>query len=95
MPGFIDEMRHRGLLPDLDYDIIIDSSVVGAIKPERKIYEIATEQAGVKPHEILLVDDDRSNLRAADHIGWRVLWFDDYHTEDFVSRIKETLEPEA
>lgn len=92
MPGFVEALRGKGLIPDLRYDVIIDSSSVGAIKPEKKIYEIATERAGVKPEEILFVDDDRANLRAAEHLGWRVLWFDDYRPEAFAGRIKEILE---
>jgi FMN phosphatase YigB (HAD superfamily) len=76
MPGFIDDMFKNGLLPHIDYASIIDSSVVGAIKPEQRIYEIAQEKAAVKPEEILLVDDSRSNLMAAEKMGWHVLWFD-------------------
>lgn len=93
MPGFVADLKSRQLIPDVAYDTVIDSSVVRAIKPERKIYETATDQAGVAPHEILLIDDDRANLRAAEHFGWRVLWFDDYHPEEFVSRIRSTLAP--
>jgi FMN phosphatase YigB (HAD superfamily) len=93
MPGFVDVMRERGLLPNLHYDVIIDSSVVGSIKPESKIYEIATEKAGVKPGEILLIDDARTNLMAAEKHGWHVLWFDDYRPEDSIVRIKDSLEP--
>lgn len=93
MPGFVDELRARHLLPDAAYDAIIDSSAVGAIKPEKKIYEVATERAGVAPSEILLIDDDRANLRAAEHFGWRVLWFDDYRPEAFIGRIQEMLAP--
>lgn len=93
MPGLVDAMRAKSLLPNVPYDAIIDSSQVGAIKPEQRIYEIATERAGVTPQEILLVDDDRSNLRAAEHFGWRVMWFDDYQPEAFADRIRETLTP--
>jgi putative hydrolase of the HAD superfamily len=93
MPGLVDQLKLRGLIPDIAYDAIIDSSVVGAIKPEKKIYEVATKQAGVAPDEILLVDDDRSNLRAAEHFGWRVLWFDDYRTDEFTGRIRDMLTP--
>jgi FMN phosphatase YigB (HAD superfamily)/DNA-binding XRE family transcriptional regulator len=93
MPGFIDTMRKRQLLPDIQYDTIIDSSQVGAIKPEKKIYQVAAEQANVKPEEILLIDDSRTNLMAAEHLGWHVLWFDDYRTKESISRIRKALEP--
>jgi HAD superfamily hydrolase (TIGR01509 family) len=95
MPGLVDIMRERGLLPNIEYDAIIDSSVVRTIKPEAKIYELAAQQAGQAPHEILLVDDSRINLMAAEKSGWRVLWFDDYRAEESAERIHKTLEPTA
>lgn len=93
MPGFVDTMRKRQLLPDIQYDAIIDSSQVGAIKPEKKIYQVAMEHANVKPEEILLIDDSRTNLMAAEHLGWHVLWFDDYRTKESIARIRKALEP--
>lgn len=91
MPDLIPAMITSGLLPNIDYDAIIDSSVVGAIKPEPQIYEIATEQASCKPEEILLIDDSRANLMAAQKLGWHVAWFDDYLPADSVRTIKEKL----
>jgi FMN phosphatase YigB (HAD superfamily)/DNA-binding XRE family transcriptional regulator len=94
MPGFIPIMTASGLLPDIPYASIVDSSVVKAIKPEPQIYEIATTQANVPPEEILLVDDSRSNLMAAEKFGWHVLWFDDYRPEESAARVKNSLEPD-
>jgi FMN phosphatase YigB (HAD superfamily)/DNA-binding XRE family transcriptional regulator len=92
MPGFIAQMRERLILPEVDYDVIIDSSEVGVLKPEAKIYEIAAEKAGCKPEDILLIDDSRANLIAAEKAGWHVLWFDDYHPEESIVRVKSALE---
>jgi putative hydrolase of the HAD superfamily len=92
MPGLIGEMKQRHILPDIAYDQIIDSSTVGAIKPEEAIYKIAQDRAGVQPHEILLVDDSRTNLMAAEHMGWHVLWFDDYRPDESIARVKQALE---
>lgn len=93
MPGFVKAMREKGFIPDLPYVAIIDSSEVGAIKPEAKIYEIAQEKANCPPGEILLVDDSRTNLMAAEKQGWHVLWFDDYQPAEAVKRLRATLEP--
>jgi putative hydrolase of the HAD superfamily len=92
MPGFLTEMRSKGFLPDLKFDAIVDSSEVKAIKPEPQIYEIATEKAGCKPEEILLIDDSRTNLMAAEKQGWHVLWFNDYSAAESVERIRSALE---
>jgi len=91
MPGFIDAMINDGLLPDIKYDAIIDSSQVGAIKPEGDIYKIAEAEAGVPPQEILFVDDSRTNLMAADRQGWKVLWFDDYRPAESAEKIRNIL----
>lgn len=93
MPGFIDALRTRGLLPEVRYDTIVDSSQVSAIKPEPEIYKIATDRAGYKADEILFIDDSRVNLMAAEKLGWHVLWFDDYRPEESVARIRAALEP--
>ncbi len=92
MPGFIDVMIKKGLLPKLDYDVIVDSSVVKLIKPESKMYSVATEKAGVPGSEILLIDDSRANLMAADKHDWHVLWFDDYRPAESAKRVKNALE---
>ena len=93
MPGLVASMRRANQLPNLPYDAIIDSSEVAAIKPESKIYEIAQERAGVPAGEILLIDDSRVNLMAAERLGWHVLWFDDARPEEAVERVREALQP--
>jgi len=91
MPGFLSQMIKRGLLPQVAYDVIIDSSEIGAIKPESKIYDIAAQRSGVSPQEILLIDDDRTNLMAAERLDWHVLWFDDYRPSESEARIRQAL----
>jgi FMN phosphatase YigB (HAD superfamily)/DNA-binding XRE family transcriptional regulator len=93
MPGFLSTMRRNKQLPDISYDTIIDSSAVAAIKPEPKIYEVAQEQAGCAPEEILLIDDSRANLMAAESLGWNVIWFDDSRPKESAERVREALEP--
>jgi len=95
MPGCIDELKKRGLIPNVNYAAIVDSSQVKAIKPERKIYEIAKQMSHCPTSEILLVDDSRSNVMAAEHMGWHVLWFDDYRPTESAKRVRAALEPES
>lgn len=92
MPDFIPDMIQLGLLPDIPYAAIIDSSQVNAIKPEAQIYSIAESHAGVNGDKILFIDDSRTNLIAAARLGWRVIWFDDFEPEESVERIKKILE---
>ncbi len=92
MPGFIGQLLHKKLIPDIPYSAIVDSSLVHAVKPQPKMYETAQQMAGVKSNEILLIDDSRSNLTAADKFDWHVLWFDDFKPDDSVARIRSALE---
>lgn len=92
MPGMLPAMLKNNLIPNIDYDAIIDSSEVGALKPEPAIYEKALKKSGVKPGAVLLVDDSRTNLMAAEKLGWHVLWFDDYRPKESIKRIKKALE---
>ena len=92
MPGFVNEMLERNLIPDVQYDVIVDSSQVGAIKPEPAIYEEAQTRSNCLPNEILLIDDSRTNLMVAGKQGWKVLWFDDFHPEESIESIKKALD---
>ncbi len=93
MPGAIKAMKERGLIPDIDYSAIVDSSEVGTIKPEPKMYEIAQGMAKTEPSKILLVDDSRANVMAAEKLGWHVLWFDDYRPSESAKHVRTALEP--
>ena len=91
MPGQIDAMINKGMLPNVPYETIVDSSEVLAIKPEQRMYEIAASLADTDPEHILLIDDSRPNLMAAEKMGWKVLWFDDYSPEESIARIRSAL----
>lgn len=93
MPGFVTSMRARGIIPDINYDAVVESYEVGATKPEAAIYSTALERSGVSSGEILLIDDTRANLIAAEHAGWRVMWFDGLRINDSVKQLRKALEP--
>jgi FMN phosphatase YigB (HAD superfamily)/DNA-binding XRE family transcriptional regulator len=95
MPGLLGAMIKAQTVPNLKYDAIVDSSEVGAIKPEPKVYQIAQEKAGVPPEEILIIDDSRVNLMSAEKLNWHVLWFDDSRPAESADRAREVLEPAA
>lgn len=94
MPGFIEAMKKQNLIPDVPYSVVVDSSEVGAIKPEKEIYEAAQKLADRPASEILLVDDSRTNIMAAERLGWHILWFDDYQPSQSVERVRQALLPE-
>jgi len=61
--------------PTTLFDVIIDSSEVGARKPEPRIYEITRDRLGVAHDEIFFLDDIGQNLKAARALGWHTLLF--------------------
>lgn len=92
MPGLVSAMRSRGLLPDLAYDQIVDSSEIGVVKPDAKAYQIAAERAGTAADAILLVDDDRGNVIGGQEAGWHVLLYDATAPAEALERVRTTLE---
>lgn len=93
MPGLINTMLEKEIIPKVAYDSIVDSSVVHTIKPERKIYDLASKKAGCPESEILLIDDSRANLMAAARLNWHTLWFDDYRSDESIARVRQALDP--
>lgn len=90
-PGFVDYMIKKNMLPQVEYKAIVDSSAVGYVKPEPKIYEVAEKMAGYRGGDILFVDDSRANLMPATKMGWNVLWFDADRPDESIQRIREAV----
>jgi len=91
-PGVIEKMQANKTIPDVAYTTIVDSSKVGCVKPDDQIYQKALQLASVEPREILLIDNERPNLKAADTAGWHGLWFDETDPEESIARAKTALE---
>jgi putative hydrolase of the HAD superfamily len=52
-----------------EFDRIFNSAVLGAIKPDRAIFEAALSEMGVAPGETLFVDDSAGHVSAAEQLG--------------------------
>lgn len=81
----------KGLLPNISWDAIVDSSKHGVIKPEPAIYEIAERLAGVPKEQILFIDDMEENISAAVARGWQGIVFDTKHPKESIAEIKKKL----
>lgn len=93
MPGLVQILQERKYLPEVHFDVIVDSSVVHAIKPDDEIYEIAASMSGVASNEIMLIDDDRPNLVAASRQGWHTIKFQSHQPEDTILAVSTALQP--
>lgn len=92
MPGLLQGLLSRGVLPELRYDALVDSSEIGAIKPDPKAYKLAAQRSGCAAEEILLIDDTRNCLTGAEDAGWSVLQYDGALPDDSIQRVASSLE---
>lgn len=75
-PRMFKKIQQKGLLPQIKWEVIIDSSVVGFQKPDRAIFEIAEKQAHVKKSQILFVDNQSEHVKAAAEFGWQTFFYE-------------------
>lgn len=74
-PHMLEKIKSRGLLQDVEWDVIIDSSVVGVQKPETEMFELAEKKTGVDGGEILFVDNSPRNIDKAKKFGWQTFLY--------------------
>ncbi|MDH5291760.1 MAG: HAD hydrolase-like protein, partial [Acidimicrobiia bacterium] len=56
-------------------ELWVVSGSVGAVKPDRSLYEVLRRFAQEPPSRILVIDDDRKMLDAARVMGYATAWF--------------------
>lgn len=74
-PGMLNLIIKRKLIPNIVWDQIIDSSVERMKKPNMEIFELAEKRSGVKPNQILFIDNLESNLEPATSRGWQTFLY--------------------
>lgn len=75
-PRMLDAMGRKGILPDVVWDTVIDSSVEKVQKPDYRIFELAEKRSGYKGEDILFIDNDFINTDAAAEFGWDTFLYD-------------------
>jgi len=90
-PGMFDAIKKRQILPEFNWEIIIDSSVVGFQKPEKEIYQIAQAGAKVKNQEIFFIDNTPQNLQTAQLLGWQTFLYDSNNSDKSSKELYERL----
>jgi putative hydrolase of the HAD superfamily len=58
------------------FDVIIDATYTGILKPDRRAYEMCSEALGVSPADCVFVDDQSRNVLGAIQVGWKTVQFD-------------------
>lgn len=82
------EFHYDLLMQDFPFMKWVDggtySFMVGSMKPDTLIYEVAIKKSGFRPEEILFIDDLEVNVQAAQDLGINII-----HYVDFSSFSKE------
>ncbi len=58
------------------FDLIVDATYTGILKPDRKSYAAITEGLGVVPIDCVFVDDQLKNIKGAQEFGMNTVHFD-------------------
>jgi FMN phosphatase YigB (HAD superfamily) len=90
-PGMLDDIYSASLMPNIDWDVIVDSSIVGHQKPEEKMYAFSTKMVGVDKSEILFIDNSKTNVEAAKEFGWQTFLYNPVNTKDSNSKLLKLL----
>lgn len=61
------------------FDVVVESSKVGARKPDQEFYDLACDLAGVQPHQVVFLDDLGVNLKPARAMGMTTIKVVDPH----------------
>lgn len=59
------------------FEVFIDSSEVGLVKPDPRIYQLTLDKLKVKAAESLFIDDSMVNISGAEKVGIQVFYFKD------------------
>ena len=91
-PRMFAAIEQAHILPDIQWDVVVDSSLERLQKPDRKLFELAEKKAAVPHHEILFVDNTLEHIQAAKAFGWQTLLYNASNHQAAVQELDEFLE---
>jgi FMN phosphatase YigB (HAD superfamily) len=89
--NMLEAIKARGILPEVSWDVVIDSSIVGLSKPSPKIFELAEQRAGVLGTKIFFVENSVKHVKAAQDFGWQTFLYDSSDLEASSRLLLETF----
>ncbi|MCX6731306.1 MAG: HAD-IA family hydrolase, partial [Candidatus Roizmanbacteria bacterium] len=82
----LDRIQEKGILPQVKWDTIMDSSIVRLQKPDKALFELAEKEARVSKEEILFIDNQEKHVLAARQCGWQAYVYD---SADYIKSSKQ------
>lgn len=75
------------------FDLFINSGEVRLRKPDPKIYLLPCERLNIKPEECLFMDDSLENIKPAELLGMKTLWWNkNENKEKLLLEFKKLIE---
>lgn len=90
-PRMLSSIIDANLLPEITWDSVVDSSVVGVQKPDEEIFVYAEQKVSCMPNEILFVDNKRENLVVPQQRGWQTFLYDPSTPKSSAEELKKTF----
>jgi HAD superfamily hydrolase (TIGR01509 family) len=69
------------ILSDIQFAFVLAGDVVSKKKPDPEIYLLGLEKTGLKPDEVIVIEDSRNGVLAAKAAGMRVVATTNHYTE--------------
>ncbi len=69
------------ILTDIKFAFVLAGDVVSKKKPDPEIYLLGLEKTGLKPEEVIVIEDSRNGVLAAKAAGMRVVVTTNHYTE--------------
>ncbi len=69
------------ILSDIKFDLVLAGDVVSKKKPDPEIYNLALSKMGLKPDEVVVVEDSKNGVLAAKAANTHVVVTTNYYTE--------------
>ncbi len=92
-PNMLSEIKKADLLPNIEFDQIIDSSIEKVQKPYKEIYELAEKRCGFKGNEVLFIDNSQKHLDSAKQLGWQTFLYDPTDTKKSSEELSKLITP--
>lgn len=90
--GILQKLLDKKKIPNVHWEVIVESAQHGTIKPEEKIYEIAESLVpDLKSEELFFIDDHVEMVEAAKKRGWHGEVFDPKDRKESIKRIQRRL----
>lgn len=90
-PGMLAAIEQKDILPPVEWDVIVDSSIEMLKKPDTKLFELSEQMAKASGKEILFIDNTIGHVNEAKAYGWQVYHYDAFNHQDSCKKLEQFL----